>query len=259
MRERIPILLTATIALLCMGQSSDECRPEIPRLDRDAYLRVVSLDLRGVSATVEEHESIAIGTGVPDALVDEWLASEEFAARAVRRHRSLLWPAIDNVRLVHFRRRLSTTGSATDGSLRYYRTGIARDIRVGNVPCANRAATFDSSGRPVFTVDTVTGNRVEGWVEVEPYWAPGTTIKVCAADAREVAVSGSGRDCSSRESVSDPDCGCGPDLAWCDTGTTHTAMVDAFEQDVERRLAAHFMADEPYEAIFTSSRARLRK
>lgn len=252
--RRLLLPIVPLLGVLLLGAGDETCRPEVPRLDRDAYLRALSLDLRGVPPTVEEHEAIAAEPDVPEALIDEWLASEEFAARAVRRHRALIWPAIDNVRLVHFRRRLGTAGSASAGTLRYYRGSVARDIRIGNVACADEPATFDAEGRPVFRDDGM-GNRVEGWVEVAPYWAPGTTIRVCAADAMQNRTSRSGRDCASRESVSDTDCGCGPGLAWCDTGATHAAMVDAFEEDVLRRLAAHFAADEPYSAIFTSRRA----
>lgn len=255
MRRRLLLAGLVVTGALLLGAGDDTCRPEVPRLDRDAYLRALSLDLRGVPPTVEEHDAVAgDGDGVPDEVVREWLETEDFAARAVRRHRALLWPAISNVRLVHFRRRLSTSGSTTDGSQRWYRGSVARDFRVGQVPCANEPATFDAMGQPIFRDDGA-GNMVEGWVEVEPYWAPGTTIHVCAADARTNRYSRSGRDCASREAVSDVDCGCGPNLMWCDTGAVHQAIVDAFEEDVDRRLAAHFASDEPYSEIFTSQRA----
>ncbi|MFO0681736.1 MAG: DUF1585 domain-containing protein [Sandaracinus sp.] len=238
---------------------SDEaqCRVEVPRMGRDEYLRSLSLDLRGVIPTLDEHDAIAAMDDVPESLVDEWLSSDEMTSRVVRRHRGLLWPNVENVRFVHFARRLGTTGSGA--AQRYWRSSstIAVPLRGVSpaVPCDDVPATFEADGTPHYRVDAATGAHIEGYVEVEPYWAPGTTVHVCAFDAMTNARSPLGRDCSARESVSDPGCGCGTNLRWCDVQSVQDALVAAFATDVERRVAANASEGEAYTDLFASRRA----
>ena len=246
------------------GPSGDaaSCPPDVADLSPTEYLKALSLDLRGVVPTVAEYEAISAGTD-PASLVDEWLASDDFAARAVRRHRALLWDNISNVRLVYNRARLSLR----DGV--YWRAGAARyygRLPPGGVavPCLDEPATFNPDGTPVTRV--VDGVPREGWVEVAPYWDPATPIHVCAFDAQTARTSPMGTDCSTRAAHTaaggiysgDPGCGCGPNLIWCDTAATHTEMVNAMTEDVERRIAAIVREDRPYTELFTSRRAYVR-
>src|SRR5690606_1870047 len=136
------------------------CRPQQTRLDDDGYLRAVSLDLRGIVPTPEEHERArAEGTS---ALIDEWLEAPEFAERVVRRHRELLWPNISNVnRIYHFRRNLARSGTLwlqTNGQTRLTYRGV------NTAGCLDEPATFDADGNIVTT--EVGGARVEGYVLV---------------------------------------------------------------------------------------------
>ena len=74
------------------------CPPDGVWLDGDAHLRAMSLDLRGI---VPEEDEVSLVDGeVPESVVDEWLSSPAFAARAARFHRSLLWNNVRNVRLL---------------------------------------------------------------------------------------------------------------------------------------------------------------
>lgn len=227
------------------------CRPEVPELDKYAYLRALSLDLRGVVPTVEEYELLDDLDDVPSELVDEWMATPEFQRRVVRHHRSLLWPNVTNQDIVHFRRALRTISN--DVPI-WYRPSAADSTRgANNTPCADRPATYDADGDIEF--ETVGELRIEGWVEVEPYWAPGTTVKVCAFDAREDYYSPSGGDCSTRDTAYAAQCGCGPGLQWCMPTGLETNLTRYFAEDVERRIAANVAADEPYTGILTGRRA----
>lgn len=247
------------LALPGVVQGDDPtCRPEAPRLSRDEYLRALSLDLRGVIPSMEEYESVASMDEVPASIVDAWIASPEHAERVVRHHRALLWPNVSNVRFVDFRRRVGTTG--TGDATRWFRSSQTTTvaIRGANVPCDDVPATFDADGNVRFRTEVQPDGRtarIEGWVEVEPYWAPGTTIHVCAFDAQTRALSAGGRACNTRDGSADPDCGCGDNLRWCGVDALQNQLVSAFAEDVERRIAASIRADEPYTAIFTSRRA----
>lgn len=229
------------------------CRPQQTRLDDDGYLRALSLDLRGVVPSPEEHAR-AQTEGV-DALVDEWLRTEAFQARVVRRHRELLWPNISNVtRLYHFRRNLGNSTVDGSGSPRVWHqsTSATREAYRGDntLGCRDEPATFAADG----SIETDARGR-EGYVMVAPYWDPSTEIKVCAFDAQEEPVSPSGSDCSGRAAIGDPGCGCGPNLRWCGTTAVRNDVLDAFAEELERRVAAHVAADEPYHELLTSRRA----
>ena len=230
------------------------CRPESPRLDRASYARALSLDLRGTIPSVEELAAIesASGDGVPDETLDAWLEGEGFAERAVRHHRDLLWNNVANVRFVHFLQRLGQSAASLGGTRRWYRSATAREIRPNDAQCDDREDTLLADGRA-----RVDATGMDGWVSVHPYWEadPDVTIPVCALDAQTNRYSPSGRDCSTREAANDPGCGCGPNLVWCDTQPVQDAIVNAFNEDVELRIAAALGADEPYTEIFTSRRA----
>ena len=229
------------------------CRPQQTRLDDHGYLRAVSLDVRGVVPSPEDYARME--TEGIEPLLDEWLRSDEFAERVVRRHRALLWPNISTAtRIYHFRRSLSN--SVIEGTTRAWHqatTSTRIAYRGENAGCLDEPATFDAEGRPVTRV--VAGARREGYVMVRPYWDLSTDLKVCAFDAQERAVSPSGNDCSTRSSIGDPDCGCGPNLRWCGSSAVTTAVLGAFTDELEQRIVAHVEADEPYQELLTSRRA----
>src|SRR5205814_842318 len=129
--------------------------------------------------TPEELDAVDGPADVPAQLVDRWLGSEEFVAQAVRRHRDLLWNNVRAADLIHFQTALSTFSS--NGSAIYWRRTPARLYRGDNVACDDAPAKVSADGVIQYRVDS-DGYRREGWVMVEPYWAPGTQIKVCAWD-----------------------------------------------------------------------------
>ena len=100
-------------------------------------------------------------------------------------------------------------------------------------------AEFSANGTLLYTVNN--GIAQEGWVEVEPYWAPGTTLKVCGFDAQDALYSIEGTPCSSRQASSENTCGCGPNLRYCRptqnvarnrTAASFGESVDRFVRDM---------------------------
>lgn len=273
MKAKRTILGVATVAVLGGGLAAltllapseaecddpELCRAQETRLDDEAYLRALSLDIRGVIPTPEEYDRPR------DAQLEAWLSSPEFAQRVVRRHRELLWPNIKNVTLYHFRNNVgsaaSTTVSGGTGASVYLRsTATMRLMLRGHqrATCLDEPATFDAHGNVVTQTITMSDGdpaEVEGYVMVRPYWDPSRELKVCAFDAFEARISRRGTDCSTRAAVTDPGCGCGPNLRWCGNGTVQNAVLASFNEEFERRIAAHVESGEPYHALFTSRRA----
>ena len=243
-------IVAATMLVPSEAECSDPelCRPQQTRLDEHGYLRALSLDLRGRVASPEEHAAVEAAGAVSEETIDAWLATPEFAQRVVRRHRALLWNNIANVtRVYHFRRQMGQAGGLWHQSNRsseiVYRGGT------DNIDCRDEPMVLNPDG----SIQVDAEGR-EGYVMVEPYWAPGTSIKVCGFDAQTAPVSPGGRDCSTRQAIGDPGCGCGPNLRWCHTSTVRNAVLVAFREEFEQRIAAHIEADEPYHELLTSRR-----
>lgn len=236
------------------------CRPDEPRLDKFAYLRALSLDLRGDVPTVAEYESLANHEDVPAETIENWLDGEAFVARAVRAHRALIWNNIRNVRLVNYRTNMRRIRAST-GEWVYYRDRQAALYRHNNrPPCdVDRVVEYDNGRivtRPknfVRAGETYSAD-VEGYREIQPYWAPTTTIRVCAFDAQEFEVSSSGVVCSSNGAFGDPGCGCGPNLVYCNYGNPYS-YNEFFGKEVELRIADIIRENRPYTELFTSRRA----
>lgn len=232
------------IWLLALGATVDDptCPPDEAPIDAHRLLRAMSLDLRGVVPSVEETALVDAEGDVPGWLVDEWLDSDAFAEQVVRRHRALLWNNVTNIGLFDVSPLLSVTSAGV-----YYKRNATDNYRgVFDQTCGTLPATFDAEGRPIPTVDAVLGGLQEGYVEVEPYWAPGTTVKVCAYDAQDALVSPSGTDCSTVEASNDPGCGCGPDLRWCALASEAVDITAAMGEDIERRVSRVITEDLPY-------------
>jgi hypothetical protein len=205
-------------------------------LEGEAYLRALSLDLRGVIPTADEYALLEDGE-LPEDVLADWLVSEEFAWEVVRQHRKLLFPNVTDIRLISNRQRLDTEGDV------YYRYLVAPHYRGGPVFCGDFEASWDEDGELITSVDE-DGYTQEGWVWVEPYWDPNNPIKMCAFGAQEALVSPLGTDCGSYDSRYDPYCGCGPNLAFCDTpelghngGNPEPPVAMGIAGDVEQRVA----------------------
>jgi len=247
------------------AQQDAACRDEVPRVDKYEFLRAASLDLRGVVPTIEEYEALADLEDVPMEWLEEWTRGEAYAARVVRRHRALLWSNVSNLRLLDgdyglssFRARpagepsfdiyLRNSGGATTA----YRG--RRGQRCDPVP-----AIFDAMGQVVCETRLEMGVEVcvEGYVMVTPYWAPEEPIAVCAFDAQTAELSASEIPCAETSRAGDPSCGCGENMKWCSLGARDVDLRKALAEDVDRRVAAHVIADEPYYELLSGRRAFL--
>lgn len=218
-------------------------------LPKEQYIRSLSLDLRGVAPDVSDYERS------PEALVDEWLDTEAFAEQVVRHHKTLLWPNVSDIRLLSNRQRLKDE----DGL--WYRYLVAPHYRGGPIHCGDWEAEVDEDGELVLRTND-DGTVQEGWVWVEPYWDPENPIKMCAFGAQEERVSPWGTECDTYDSRYDPYCGCGPNLAWCDTpdlghngGNPNPPVASAIARDAELRVKGVIQQRESYLELLTGRTA----
>jgi hypothetical protein len=225
------------------------CLDEPIELTPGRYLRALSLDLRGRLPTTAEAESFTIdptdGAHVA-ATIDTLLDDESFADEVVRRHRTYFWPNLANVRILGTRQDISVSRGLwwdRDRARTYRPDGANRHL------CADRPATFGPNGE-ILTEPNEDGVLVDGWVEVEPYWAPDTTIRVCAFLAQTRRYSNSGADCSL--SANEPDCGCGPNMIWCAPGFKEGELRRSFADSFERVIRRAIGNDASYLELFES-------
>jgi len=213
------------------------------------YLRTVSIDVLGRAPTMEEFEQIEEGGDIPDALLEQWLSSEEFAKRVSRFHRQFLW---NNTESIQRQQIGSSIGPTDDIWKATFRDQIFRDVYLPYVAtCGDFEATMDDDGRPI-AYDLGQGYMQEGWVWVEPYWDLENPIKVCAFDAMEQSHSQNGVDCRTKLALSDPDCGCGPNLNFCKHGNDEEIIIQSFDTQVEKLVEHVILEDRPYSDILDS-------
>ncbi len=237
------------LATAARAQSGDEAVCPDPGPERSATqrLRALSLDLLGVIPDQDDYDRLESGASL-ESLVDEMLEDGAFLQRVIRSHRALFLNNVENVALTSFRTFLARSRR----SELYWRPGTAQIHRGERVPCLDEPARFGTEGE-ILTSD-VDGVRREGFVEVAPYWAPDTIIKVCAFDAQTTQISPRGNDCSSSEGLRDSACGCGENLNRCRYGGNRV-INRSFSEDLDRRVAAVVRNGEPYSELFTSRRA----
>ncbi len=117
------------LSVLCAGTAAAQlpnedlmCRPDTPTLDKYAYLRALSLDLRGTVPSPAEYRALDSQPDVPEGLIDSWLGSEAFVQRAGRAPPGPRGNNNDNQRIVDKRANKRTTprrgglGSSPRGS-----------------------------------------------------------------------------------------------------------------------------------------------
>lgn len=223
--------------------SPTHCAPSVD-LDPLQLLRQVSLDLRGRVPSYEEYEWVR-GAEDPalaaEGLIDEMLESEDYLTTVREYHQALLWGTLDRTLVPSMF--AAQRGLAPNGAGNWRLGNMRRVYRGDNIDCLNQPQIqFDAQGRPVpletYADPACSGGtcRREGFVMVEPYWAPGTEIKVCAYDAQEAAVGQNGVACSLYH-TNDQLCGCGPGLTHCgpdNVGTANQLVRDALAEEPAR-------------------------
>ncbi|MEL6345097.1 MAG: hypothetical protein AAFV53_18455 [Myxococcota bacterium] len=230
--------------VLAAASTASAETPEIITLSPERRARAVSLDIRGVVPTPEEMEQISRDGGLSDAMLEDWLQSDAFTEQAVRHHRALLWNELSLNNLLGNRQLRRQNNIWYNGRAAEYSRGLR------NLSCGNFEATVDADGVPTEWQVDENGYIREGWVEVNPYWAPETTVRACAFDAMTTVETSTGDNCATDSRAHrNTECGCGPDLQWCITNNTRRAFVDALEREMEHRVRDVIGRDAPYSEL----------
>ena len=216
--------MTSLVLSLLLSQAS--CAPA-QTLDKYLLLRRLSLDLRGKAPSYEEYLALDSQSGVPQSVIAQFIASNDFKKVMRQYHERLFWPNVTNVQLSNVNSTLQLLGGpdayalASAGKRKTYR-GASDVSTAEGAQCGDYEQTqLDPVTKAPLAVHTSVVNgvtvRQEGWRWVTPYWST-TPVKVCAYDAQElpsVTVSGKTYDCSDETGDSRKECGCGPNLRWC--------------------------------------------
>ena len=215
------------------------------------YLRRLSLDLRGHLPSVDELNSVVTNDEIDPAIIRSMLQSEDAVTQLRAYHRDLLWTNVVDQRLSNQSWQLRLGDRAYGGGRDvYWLNGRGRRYRgVQNMPCLDEPARFDPTTNAILTTtDQATGATREGWVEVSPYWAPNTTVKVCAFDAQTATeVPQGNRMVSCESNANNTACGCGPNLQYCQNGAaTGRVITAAFNEQLLRYADDIVRSDRPY-------------
>jgi hypothetical protein len=237
----------------------------------ERQLRRLAIDLKGTVPSVDEYEAVAGEDELPDAILDDYLASDAFRVQMRNHHERLLWtnPLVSLGSVAHSLSSFTGTSGAvffTTGRRGLYRGGD------GTHNCQDKpqsAIGWETNGAPKTEPMGVDGTgpwQAEGWVEVHPYWLadPAATIKVCAFDAQTpltysvTAANGSTTTYSCHDVVSQGAagakvCGCGPNLDKCLlTSTTDPKIIAALREQTLRLVDRHTTGGEPYSELLTT-------
>lgn len=258
-------LIALGLGLFASRDSSAE-PPEARVLPIERLVRQLSLDLRGNVPDMSDYDAVEGASELPDALLDAYLASDDFRIQMRRYHESLLWtnPAASLA---------STTTNLTPASVNgvsiYRLLGRRRKYRGGDGTAECQAKPqaqlgFEVDGSPkAEDFGSVAGTplRREGYVEVHPYWEPNpaATIKVCAFDAQTAesfTYAAGTYACDSAQSVTLTDrCGCGANLEHCTGAAVSRDVVSSFREQILRTIDDHTVGGAPYSKLLTSKTA----
>jgi hypothetical protein len=231
-RAAVASLALGTTLVVTPGVADPNDCPLPTAIDKHRLLRRLSLDLRDTAPTFEEYAAVDAEADVPDAILDAYLASDEYA-KVARNYHELLWlPNLSALRLNGVMKPLSRQGpedatTPPDENTPFDVSGRRLLYRTKGIPateqratCANRLQTVNAQGRPVDATGALLTGEREGYVLVHPYWDPDPTarLRVCAYDAQPAltaVVGGKTILCNSDEGMRSTACGCGPELRFC--------------------------------------------
>jgi len=260
--NRLPHLLTALVGLSLLPSPAlaQTCEPA-PLQTQLQYLRRLSLDLRGRLPDVQELESVVTNEQVDPAIVDAMLESPDFLHQMRTHHRDLLWTNVTSQRLSNVAWDLRPFGRGAQAI--WYVRNRALNYRGGQVPCLDEPARFDPSTNEILTTADAADPRVqrEGYVQVQPYWAPATTIKVCAFDAQDQleALNPRGGAPVSCDRSPVATCGCGPNLQWCQAQSagTQRRITESMNEQLMRAIDGVIQGDRPYSDLILAKDAQI--
>lgn len=251
--------------LLCSSaQAADECSL-YGEVDKYQLLRRLSLDLRHQVPSYEEYRALDDEETVPEQLVDEYLASDEFKTVARRYHDKLLWPRLVGGVQILSTQFLLRSGPGDVNFLnstmrsRTYRGGTALHA-CQNKPQVEIQPDYQLGDPP--TCETVSEDGVdyclEGYVNVHPYWIedPNVTVRLCAFEAqtRESYDSPQGTmSCNTNERIDQiAECGCGPNINYCWGERSAEEFLAEMEEQVLLTVADHTTGGLGYSEMLTT-------
>jgi hypothetical protein len=245
------VIGSVTALALCVGAGPARAQvcDDAPTQAALQYLRRLSLDLRGRLPSADELASVATNGALDPGLVSTMVRSEDAIEQVRAHHRDLLQVNVSNQRLSQAFNilRRGGRGQAVPAEV-YWSFQRARLYRGGDASCLDEPARFGPGGEILTTRDAASGAQREGWVEVAPYWAPDTRVKVCAFDAQTAASARDARGNTVRcdQGGRNPACGCGPGLAWCHEGSTERTITTAFDEQLLRFVDGIVRDGRPY-------------
>ena len=203
--KRLTILGALALGLLLSGpaRAQEECPLHQP-MSVERHLRKLSIALRGRVPTIEEYEAVIEAGEIPDALIDDYLASDGFRVQMRRLHEQLLWPNPGGASLVDIGANIQSFNMGGEQVWDMGSNGKRREFRGGNgshrcqnVPQSSLQPGYQLGDMPTCEVkgyDTFQqGSQMvtrawcqEGTVYVTPYWSP-DPIKVCAFAAQDLS------------------------------------------------------------------------
>ena len=218
------------------------------------YLRRLSLDLRGRLPSATEMKKVIEDGQVDPDTVDDMIASEDFSHQIRTYHKDLLWSNLSSQRLAQNNFIVSLPRNQSQARIFSVVSNIRRTTyRGANTTCKDEPARFGEDGEILYDEEEDRNGvmiRREGWVEVNPYWAPDTTIKVCAFDAQtaEEGTARNGRPAPCKQ-MSSADCGCGPNLNWCLTREVQSTITESMTEQVLDSIDQIVTQDRPYTEV----------
>lgn len=271
------IYLFAAVPLLAAAQVPDTC--DLPReIDKYQLLRRLSLDLRGQAPTYAEYEALEAQQSVPASTISGYLASEGFRQTMRRYHEEALWPNVTNIAISNVNATLARR-TPTEPALAIASTGKRQQFRndalvvttTHGESCGDYEQTHFLDGGtftpdPAFIYSETTtfadgGTKTvyqEGWRWVTPYWDPTTPVKVCAYDAQETVstvVNGATLGCDNYLTNNRKECGCGPNLQYCYSGTVARTILTSLREQLARSVDDISMNGAPYTDLILGTKS----
>lgn len=292
MRRIVAALLV--VALPVLAEPDAQCELSKP-IDGQRLLRRMSLDLRGYAPSYAEQLAQHGKAEVSPATLDAYLASSDFTKSMRSYHEGLLWPNLDSTDVDPLQNKLFPAEIAPGVTVYFsvLRALFVRTVSASFPPCRNSPLELNADGSLKTYPLVVNGQTVaqqEGWVEVEPYWAPGTTVKVCGYDAQANLTAPL---CTPASTASSPymqqncaqfgtytqalgvpfvnapvqcdtqfgflavGCGCGPNLRLCSTTET-AATLRASLIDQQMRIVEDVVKnDKPYTDVLLTKKVQM--
>lgn len=199
--------------------------------------RVSELQAELETTVLSEEQVLALEEELLESTIEDWLHTPDFAKQATRLYHGVLWNNISNLNLYNNRVMLGPTNAI------YWRNDASTMYRGARVRCADEPAQFDENGDII--TKNVGGNQLEGWVEVNPYWAPNTLVKVCAFDAQATTFTDDGKDCRTLAGQQQStQCGCGPNLMYCATNEVKNQVLKDFAKSLDLAIEKVFSAQD---------------